>query len=57
MEVRQRGQLVARRPALPVKQFYQLGAPVAGLPVFLNSGGSIKGLPTVVVIAGGLVRR
>jgi hypothetical protein len=44
-------------PALPVKQFYQLGAPVAGLAVFMNSGGSIKGLPTVVVIAGGLVRR
>jgi hypothetical protein len=35
----------------PFKQYQALGPATAGFPTFMNSGGSIKGLPTVVAIA------
>jgi hypothetical protein len=46
VEDRECCRFAARATALPFKQVYQLAAPVAGLPVFMNSNGSIKGLPT-----------
>jgi hypothetical protein len=38
------------RPALPYKEFYQLASPVAGFPTFMDSGGTVKGLPTIVIV-------
>jgi hypothetical protein len=42
-------------PAPPFRQYHPLGAATPGFPTFMNSGGSIKGLPTICVL-GGLVR-
>jgi hypothetical protein len=42
--------VVATQPAPPALPFEQLlAAPVAGLPVFMNSGGSVKGLSTIYI--------
>jgi hypothetical protein len=42
--------IVSSQPAgAPFKQFYALAAPVAGLPIFMNSGGAVKDLLTIFI--------
>jgi hypothetical protein len=42
-------------PALPFKQYQALGSATSGFPIFMNSGGSIVGLPTICM-AGQVAR-
>jgi len=49
VEVRQRSGRAARATRSALQAVLPVGLPVAELPTFMNSGGSIEGLPTIYI--------